>query len=81
MRSLRERMMIAAGSVGPALGPSGCEIATYSSLPMVMRLTPCPESSGVSASAESDPSVDARTTPPIANAMSAPVNALNCAAR
>ncbi len=56
-------------------------MATYSSLPITMRVGPGVSSSAARAARESGPSVDALTTPPIAKAMSAPVSALNCAAR
>ena len=80
-RSLRDRMMIAAGRRLPLARAERLRVATYSSLPITMRAGPGVSSSAARAARESGPSVDARTTPPIAKAMSAPVSALNCAAR
>ena len=72
--------MMAAGSAAAVPDPSACVKATYSSPAMAMRVGPVAASRGASAS-RGPGKVDARTAPPIAKAMSAPVSALNCAAR
>ena len=88
IRSVRDRRTIASGAparAGPAPAPaspsSGVTRAANSLLPMITRGSTGVPSRPASCGWASRPSVDARTSPSMAKAMSAPVSALNDAAR
>ena len=81
MRSLRERRMIAAGSPAARLGAERLRHGhVFVAADHDARRAVAVEQRREAAAAPG-PSVDARTSPSIAKAMSAPVSALNCAAR
>ena len=81
MRSLRDRRMMAAGSRALLVVPSGCACATYSTPAITRRVGRVLVSTVARAGAAAGPSVEARTVPSIAKAMSAPVSDLNWCAR